>query len=88
MDVAPADLDALGRHLIQEYRWQGRSVRNKVFNFGFKGPSRLDIDVPILNRNPGQTRSDYDRQELHEAADRPVEDRTELHQSPERGPSG
>jgi len=45
MDADPADLDALEAYLIEGYKNQGHSLRNKVFNFGFEGPSRLDVEV-------------------------------------------
>lgn len=84
MDADPADLDALEAHFIEDYKNQGHSLRNKVFNFGFEGPSRLDGDVPISEQEHWANGvSDYDIEEIRQAADRPVEGRTKLHQSPE-----
>ena len=84
MDADPADLDALEAHFIDDYKNQGKSLRNKVFNFGFEGPSRLDGDVPIIQQEHWANGvSDYDIEDIRHAADRPVEGRTKLHQSPE-----
>ncbi|OAV62889.1 hypothetical protein A6F49_04325 [Enteractinococcus helveticum] len=84
MDAAPADLDYLEAYFIESYKDQGYSLRNKVFNFGFEGPSRLDIDVPIIEQEHWANGvSDYDIADIREAADRPMEGHTKLHRSSE-----
>lgn len=84
MDAHPADLDALEAHFIKNYKEKGYSLRNKVFNFGFEGPSRLDGDVPIIEQEHWANGvSDYDIADIRKAADRPLEGQTKLHRSSE-----
>jgi hypothetical protein len=62
----------------------GYSLRNKVFNFGFEGPSRLDSDISVEEQlHWANGDSDYDIADIRDAADRPVDGQTKLHQSAE-----
>src|SRR5699024_185198 len=84
MDAKPADLDELEFQIIAWQKDEGYSLRNKVFNFGFEGPSQLDSDIPIIDQlHWANGDSDYDIADIREAADRPFEGRTKLHHSPE-----
>ena len=84
MDAEPEDLDELEKYFIRKYKENGHSLRNKVFNFGFEGPSALDTEVPIIDQEHWANGvSDYDITDIRKAADRPVEGHTKLHRSPE-----
>lgn len=84
MDADPRDLDVLEAHVIKTQKEQGYSLRNKVFNFGFEGPSQLDADIPIIEQEHWANGiSDYDITDIRQAADRPMEARTKLHDSEE-----
>ena len=84
MDAKPEDLSELEFQIIAWQKEEGYSLRNKVFNFGFEGPSQLDSDIPIIDQlHWANGDSDYDIADIREAADRPFEGRTKLHHSPE-----
>lgn len=84
MDAKPEELNELEFQVIAWQRDQGYSLRNKVFNFGFEGPSQLDGDIPIIEQlHWANGDSDYDITDIRHAADRPFEGRTKLHHSAE-----
>ncbi|WP_343956486.1 GIY-YIG nuclease family protein [Yaniella flava] len=84
MDTDPADLDELEFQIIAWQKEEGYSLRNKVFNFGFEGPSELDEAIPIIDQlHWANGDSDYDIADIRRAADRPVEGKTKLHRSAE-----
>ncbi|GAA4106061.1 GIY-YIG nuclease family protein [Enteractinococcus coprophilus] len=84
MDAKPEELNELEFQIIAWQKEQGYSLRNKVFNFGFEGPSQLDSDIPIIDQlHWANGDSDYDISDIRDAADRPLEGRTKLHRSPE-----
>ena len=84
MDAKPDELNELEFHTIAKQREEGYSLRNKVFNFGFEGPSQLDSDIPIVDQlHWANGDSDYDVKDIRDAADRPIEGHTKLHRSPE-----
>lgn len=84
MDAKQEDLNELEFQIIAWQKEEGYSLRNKVFNFGFEGPSQLDSDIPIIDQlHWANGDSDYDIADIHRAADRPLDGRTKLHQSPE-----
>lgn len=84
MDAKPADLNELEFQVIAWQKNEGYSLRNKVFNFGFEGPSQLDETIPIIDQlHWANGDSDYDIEAIRQAADRPFEGDTKLHQSPE-----
>ena len=84
MDAKPEELNELEFQVIAWQKEEGYSLRNKVFNFGFEGPSQLDSDIPIIDQlHWANGDSDYDITDIRHAADRPFEGRTKLHQSAE-----
>lgn len=84
MDAKQEDLNELEFQIIAWQKEEGYSLRNKVFNFGFEGPSQLDSDIPIIDQlHWANGDSDYDIADIRRAADRPTDGRTKLHQSPE-----
>lgn len=84
MDAAPDELKELEFQIISWQKEEGYSLRNKVFNFGFEGPSQLDSDIPIIDQlHWANGDSDYDIHEIRRGADRPMEGRTKLHESSE-----
>lgn len=86
MDAKPEDLNELEFQVIAWQKEEGYSLRNKVFNFGFEGPSQLDSATPIIDQlHWANGDSDYDIEDIKHAADRAFEGRTKLHQSVEGG---
>lgn len=84
MDADRDDLNELEFQIIAWQKEEGYSLRNKVFNFGFEGPSQLDEDIPIIEQlHWANGDSDYDIADIRHAADRPIAGPTKLHQSPE-----
>lgn len=69
---------------MQGKKEEGYSLRNRVFNFGFEGPSQLDSDIPIIDQlHWANGDSDYDITDIRRAAGRAFEGPTKLHQSVE-----
>lgn len=84
LDAKSEDLNELELQIIAWQKEEGYSLRNKVFNFGFEGPSQLDNDIPIIDQlHWANGDSDYDMAEIRHAADRPYDGATKLHQSAE-----
>lgn len=84
MDAKPEELNELEFQIIAWQKEEGYSLRNKVFNFGFEGPSQLDSDIPIIDQlHWANGDSDYDIADIRHAAERPVKGQTKLHHSPE-----
>ncbi|GAA2046275.1 hypothetical protein GCM10009720_28950 [Yaniella flava] len=84
MDAKPNDLDELEFQIIAWQRDAGYSLRNKVFNFGFEGPSELDSAIPIIDQlHWANGDDDYDITDIRQAANRALEGKTKLHHSPE-----
>lgn len=84
MEARQEDLDELEFQIIAWQKDEGYSLRNKIFNFGFEGPSELDGAIPIIDQlHWANGDSDYDIADIQHAADRPVEGQTKLHKSSE-----
>ena len=73
MNVPLDELDVWERRVIAERRTAGVVLRNKVFNFGFLGPSAFDDVVPVKQQAHWATvGGDFEVGQYVEAADRPV----------------
>lgn len=73
MNVPLAELDDWERRVIAGRRAAGVVLRNKVFNFGFLGPSALDDAVPVKEQDHWATGGgDFEVGQYVEAAGRPA----------------
>lgn len=73
MNVPLDELDVWERRVIAERRTAGFVLRNKVFNFGFLGPSALDDVVPVNEQAHWATGGgDFAVSQYAEAAGRPA----------------
>lgn len=73
MNVPLDELDVWERRVIAERRAAGFVLRNKVFNFGFLGPSALDDVVPVKEQVHWATGGgDFEVSQYADAAGRPA----------------
>ncbi|WP_159421416.1 GIY-YIG nuclease family protein [Gulosibacter bifidus] len=71
MNVPLDELDVWERRVIAERRAAGIQLRNKVYNFGFLGPSALDCVVPVSRQQHWATGGgDFGNEQYSQAAQR------------------
>lgn len=72
MNVPLQEMGTWERRVIDERRAAGVVLRNKAFNFGFLGPSALDLVLPVEEQTHWATGGgDYSLSQYEEAARRP-----------------
>ena len=84
MNVPLNELNTWERRIIEQRRAAGVLLRNKVFNFGFLGPSAFDHSIPVKQQTHWATGGgNFEIGQYAEAARRPAGPVPKLFRSPE-----